>query len=288
MNFFEFSHQWERGILPLKKPATQVTFRSHLEMLRKEFGQVDIGGISYHDTQRFFTAQSASKSPKTLRNLWGTMQVVLNQAKREGLVVSIPKPVLPKASRIQQQWFTVDQMRGIVKSSTGQYAVLLYVLAETGLRIGEALGLQTGDIDFGAKTLTVGRSVYAGKTQDPKTLSGFRTICLSERCNSLLQGVCLGNPLAFVFRTIRGTSLCANNLLVKHLHPVLLSLGIPQAGFHALRRGSITALAHIGCPEIVIATRVGHRMPGLTLGLYAQPVQLADREWVEKLAVLLQ
>lgn len=284
MTFSSFTARWSQTILPLSKPATGATVRSHLARLNAEFGQIDVASLDYVNIQKFFSGAATQNSPKTVRNLWSTMHLILNQAKREGLIAEIPKPVLPRNRRSEQDCLTADQMRQVVSAAVDPYAILFALLAETGLRIGEALGLQARDLDLIRKILTVRRSVYAGKPQDPKTQSSFRTICLSSRMADLLGKLDLDRPEAYVFRTSKGTPFQPNFVLVRGLHPVLVANGIPKCGFHAARRGNATVMATIGVPQKIAAMRLGHGLPDLTFGLYAQIIPETDREWVERIA----
>ena len=67
---------------------------------------------------------------------------------------------LPKMVKTQQDWLTLEQMQKLLRGCSDVNKPLVALLCETGLRIGEALGLQTGDIN--GQTLTVRRSIYSG------------------------------------------------------------------------------------------------------------------------------
>jgi len=55
------------------------------------------------------------------------------------------------------------------------------------------------------------------------------------------------------------------------------------------RRGNASIMAALGVPERLAADRMGHGLPGLTFGTYAQsgPVRNADKEVAEKIAEVL-
>ena len=53
-----------------------------------------------------------------------------------------------------------------------EYYPLFLLLARTGIRIGEALGLQLGDIDFNSRFINLKRSLYRRKITTPKGKRG--------------------------------------------------------------------------------------------------------------------
>ena len=59
---------------------------------------------------------------------------------------------------------------------TCSYRVLFALLAETGMRIGEAAGLHAEDVDTENCRITVQRAVWNGKEQSSKTANGLRVI----------------------------------------------------------------------------------------------------------------
>src|SRR5699024_6386412 len=57
---------------------------------------------------------------------------------------------------------------------------LILLLSYTGLRKGEALGLQWEDIDFNNSTVTVQRTRDRNGSRSPKTLKSYRTIPIDD------------------------------------------------------------------------------------------------------------
>lgn len=274
MTFSDLKTRYESTILCLKKPASIATISGHFRGLNEVFGSLELDQLDYPTVQSFFSEFSKTRSPKTVHNVWSSLRLVLNQAKREGLILSVPEIQLPKVRRVEQSWFSEAELRKLAA-----YDPLFALLAETGLRIGEALGLRFGDIDFKAKTLTVKRSLYLGVEQDPKTDSSMRKLCISSRLRDLLAAP--GSENSQIFPVSAMTAL-------NRLHRVLKHLKIKQSGFHSFRRGNITLLANkLGMPEAILARRVGHVLQSMTLGVYCQTEELADRPWAERIGKLL-
>jgi len=284
--FSDFADRFADQILVLKKPASSVTMRSHLKLLRLHFGDTPVATLDYPATQKVFSALSAGLRPKTVRNIWATMRDLLGQAKREGLIREIPQPVLPRVRKTDQPWFSLQQMNAVIAVSAPTYSTLYRLLAETGLRIGEALALEPAHI--AASTLTIRQSLYQGKVQAPKTDASIRILDISRKLHDqLLELAC--SQHRFLFRNSSGSPLWPNDVLVSQLHPTLRSIALPACGFHAFRRGAATLwTTTLGMPEKIAAYRLGHAAPGLTLGLYAQAYAGIDKDWGEKIGEMLK
>ena len=288
----EYTDKWRGSILQLKKPATIVTMNSHIRKLNASFPETELSDLTESRFQGHVCELAKTLSPKGLKNYVGTVKLVLNRARKEGLIQAVPDPELTKLVKKPQPWLTAAEMRKLVDISEGQYKVLFYLLAETGMRIGEALGLQWQDIDFENRKLLIQRSLFSGKTQEPKTSNSIRSLSTSRRlCDTFSvhrrqRTVLQGNILrdSFIFRTNKGSSLHANSVLVSALHPCMRNSGLSVGGFHSFRRGNSTIMANLCIPETVAAARLGHGLPGLTFGLYAQTGKDYDRPYVEKIA----
>jgi integrase len=75
----------------------------------------------------------------------------------------------------------------------------------------------------------------------------------------------------------------ANKLREKKLRPLLPSLGIQLAGFHAFRHGVASALIDGGASITTVGAQLRHSDPRITLGLYAHVVPKSQRHAVEGL-----
>lgn len=280
MIFDTYAQTYLEQVVALHKPSSIATESSHLRRLRGAFGDLDIAQLTQPVVQRFFTEASKDNSPKTLRNLWGTLGQLLSQAHREGLLANLPKPALPKSEDWEPAWFTPDQMRALAAADP-----LYAVFAETGARQGEVFALQAKDIDLAAKTLSITKDVYNGKLDTLKSRSAKRVLAISSPLCAILEPICHVMPETFLFRTAAGTMLWPSKE-IQRLHKTAARLDIKPAGFHAFRRGSATLLgSDLAVPEKIAAYRLGHSAKGLGISYrtYAQRLVGCDRETADQL-----
>jgi integrase len=278
MTFGEYAKTWEETILPLSKPATQVTVRSHLRKLVAVFDHLPIDAPSA-DFQRFFTQLSQVMAPKSVRNIYSSFHLVMTAALRDSLLLKLPAVVLPRSARPEQDWLTLQEMRSLV-SPPSKLRPLLALLAETGLRIGEALALQVQDINW--EKLTVARSIYNGRVQNPKTAAAKRTLTISTPLWETLSKLLTSDPNSFLFRSSIGKPLWPDKV-GKEMHQLMEDLKIKPMGAHGFRRGNATLCVQLEVPDKVIAYRLGHEAQGLTLGRYAQTFIGIDSKYAERI-----
>jgi integrase len=277
--FHEFSDRYKSTILPLKKKATQHTFKSHIKSLNEAFGGCPLADIDHKTIQAVFSNFAKTLEPASVRNLHGTYRLLLSQAKREGIVEEFPKPVLPRAKRVQQDWLRLDQMRDIIRAADTKHKAFVALLAEVGPRVGEAFGLRVEDLT--GQTLYIQRSIFMKDAQDPKTDNAFRRLYVSEQLVELLRGRA---DSGYFFKTRNGGPWWQTYTRV-YTDSLLRSLNIEPVGFHAWRRGNATALAsQFAVPTKIIGDRLGHSHKDLTLGCYAQTIEGSDKPYIDAYA----
>lgn len=115
--------------------------------------------------------------------------LIKNAAKQVNTVIS-------KEEKKERRVLTVSETELFLSKAADTFYYNLYVLAlETGMRIGELMGLQWADIDFGKKVLRVRRSLcyfrkdgkYVFEWHDTKTHNSKRTIPLTSRAIAALK-----------------------------------------------------------------------------------------------------
>ena len=70
---------------------------------------------------------------------------------------------------------TEAELAQVLAATPTQWRDLVDFLSESGLRIGEAVALEYGDIDFGTRQLSVGRRLYRGRIGPPKSRQSRRS-----------------------------------------------------------------------------------------------------------------
>jgi hypothetical protein len=119
--------------------------------------------------------------------------------------------------------------------------------------------------------------------------NALQTLALSPRLISLLWELLARQKrqgYEYLFSVSTGNPLDMNVYRKRRLTPLLTSLEIPQAGFHAFRHFNVAMLDALRVPLKTIQERIGHAMTGsFTLDVYGggQPVW----EWNLEAARLL-
>jgi len=267
-----FAELWERNYLPLSKPSTQSAFKSLLKRVKAHFGQKDMRQIDANDLQRLVVnCQAEGLDPKTIRNIWGLINLLWQAALAGKYVDSVlPKPKLPRKFKTKARFFLLEDVARLIASSNDEHRTLYWLLAETGIRTGELAGLRISDVN--GNKLSVSQSVWHGNEQTPKTQNAVRVIALSPQLVSALWAQIRrqrtkGSTLLFSSST--GTPLDMDVFRHRKLRKQLETLGIELAGFHAFRHFNTALLDSIRTPLKIIQERMGHALTGsFTLDVY--------------------
>jgi integrase len=267
--FNEFLIRWE----PLGMPKTETArnFRSALsKYLKPSFGEKQISQIETEQIQRF-VAQTPTGSAN-LRNIIKCFKVIWKSARAWGYVSHNPFEglLLPTVRKNEQRFFSEEELCQILTAAPEPDKTLYWLLAQTGLRIGEVLALTWDTLDLDHAAVSVVSSVARGKLREQitKTQAAKRIIPLSPRLVTHLQSFrsnWRANKSNLVFANTKGNPWKAENLLEGRLQPLLETLGIPKAGFHAFRHASATILSRMRVPMEIRRARLGHTDEEMTL-----------------------
>jgi integrase len=119
----------------------------------------------------------------SLKVVLGTLKLILDRAVRRELLLANPMSqvdwrALPRVENVEP--FTGHELRSILASAnsvSADFATLLRVWAQTGMREGEILGLKRSDIDFEDGTIRIERTWTRGRIGPTKT-GAARTVSL--------------------------------------------------------------------------------------------------------------
>lgn len=149
----------------------------------------------------------------------------------------------------------------ILQAMSGQWQVFFYMLAQTGVRVGELLGLRWKNVHLGDDPyIMVAEQVYRGKRKKLKTEKSKGEVPLSPFMASSLGRLRPTDfdPDAPVFPTKTGGTLNYTNVYNRVLRPALVDAGIAvkvgedekkrpvwdyqRVGFHAFRHACLTLI----------------------------------------------
>ncbi len=238
--------------------------RNHLYPRIGELPLKDVG----NRTMRSLVEKLAAKklSPATIRNIAVVVKLVVSSAVDDDGNQLFPMKWnrrfidMPELDPTKQHkpTFTVEQVTAITKAATGRLQMAAILLAASGLRAGELLGLEVRHFDGSA--VRVEQSVWGGnnKVNAPKTQNSYRVIDLHPDVASLLQQFIGTRTSGFIFQTSSRKPVTQTNLLRRELHPLLDRLKIERRGFHSFRRFRNTYLRQQHCPDALLKFWLGH------------------------------
>jgi integrase len=159
----DFAARWREEVLAKRKRSTVSSAKSHLDShIIPQLGKLRLDQIG-PENQQIFVNQLAGASRKTVLNILSTLSSMLNTAKNWGYAcrdINIGKLVLPERNNYVAPHFTRSQIESIFTLAQDPWRTFFILLAMTGMRAGEALGLQWGDVDFDHRCIHIRRSAW--------------------------------------------------------------------------------------------------------------------------------
>src|SRR5277367_1900821 len=123
----------------------------------------------------------------------------------------IGMPILKREEQ-RRPTLTEAELGEVLASTNKRYGVLFALLAGTGLRIGEALGLKPTDFSTDCRILQVRRSIWHGQEQAPKTPNAVRVVDIAEPLSQLLRDY-IADKRGYLFAVKSGRPLQQRNVL---------------------------------------------------------------------------
>jgi integrase len=182
-------------------------------------------------------------------------------------------------------WEEVGQLLETARLHEPRFAPLLVVLFSTGMRRGEALGLQWSDVDFDRGQISIRRSITSAGLSTPKSGSGRSvgmTAGLAEELFDLLarrrrEQLSRGWPEipSWLFCSETGTQPDPSNVerAWRRVRRRAQKLGVRSLKLHCARHTWATFALHAGRNIRWVADQLGHSDPALTLRVYAHAMR---------------
>ena len=308
--------------LPTVKQSTYISYESYVRLhLEPEFGTTKLTTLTIEQLQRFFNQKKQSLSPKSLRNIYNMLHNCLNQAVTNGYLLRSPLQGvrLPHVTKKEIRILSLAEQTALHMAAQESHTLaafgIIFTLS-TGIRMGEMLGLQWGDVDYSNHSIRIRRTVGrlqkvddSGKlipktagvpmteivAQSPKSANAHRTIPLFPKLRDdliiyhgkqkemfLAQGIPL-SPTTPIFST--PTGLVYEPRTYEDLFKrTLKAADVPDINFHALRHTFATRALEAGMDIKVLSSILGHAQASTTLNLYAHALPGHKRQSMEKMS----
>lgn len=269
-------------------------WRNHVE---GDFGHLSIDTIDNAMIREFYAKKTeAGYSKNYLRNMRNLISGVMalaiedritevNPAARSGKYLKAAK----KAKKAE--FLTPEEVRLLLDNARGIFYPFFLTAARTGLRQGELIGLQWGDIDWKGKFLTVRRTIYKKTPKIPKS-GKERTVDMSDQLLAELrdhkkamtaEALKKGRALSeYVFTSSRNKPHEPSWIRKVHFNS-LKAAGLRQVPFHAIRHSFASALIGNGASLTYVKEQMGHHSIKITVDTYGHLIPGANRAEVNKL-----
>ena len=275
------------------KPTT-VAFNKHISnVIVDYFSGKAIQTISGTDIQKYLiylrttykTAQGKPLAPKTIRHHYATLANVFSFAVRQEIITKNPmdKVDCPKTPRKKVDAFTEEQARsffGYLDECPMDFRCMLNLLITTGMRRGELMGLQWGDIDFDDCVISVNRNVtYTPDSgivvSTPKTECSVRQIPVMPSVAAVLMeyrnGAEKWKENDFLFPKDGNPSLARDpNSITRRVKRFMKLHDLPDMSPHDLRHSCATLLLSNGADIKSVQEILGHSNASTTLNFYVK------------------
>lgn len=236
-------------------------------------------------------------APKTIRHNLSLISDVFTYAVKMGLVSDNPcsKVTIPKGEVKEKQIYSQEEMEVLLTKLMGEplkYKVFFYLIAYSGFRRSEMLGLEWKDIDFENNIISIHRtSNYTAErgtyTDTTKTKRSQRTLKISPFIMDMLkqlkeeqdnEALRLGTKWVEtdrLFTKWNGEEM-NNQTPYGWLKEFCEKNSLPFYGIHSFRHFAASALISAGLDVTTVSGALGHSNSGTTLNVYSHMFQNAQ------------
>jgi integrase len=247
------------------------TIRNHLLPC---LGGLELAAIDTPRVQQFIAELGRKGLSRTrVRNIVQLLRQVLRTATRDGYAAHHIAPFtlrFPKDAMVRppRRCLTLQDSRRLIEAAEYPMRALYAILAYTGCRIGEALGLTWAHVNYSRAVVHIRQAAVDGRIYLPKTAGSVADLAMPAALAQELQAfrawwelqrrLDAAPPSSLLFPGRHGGPIRSAGIRQHHLHPLLARLGIEPCGLHAFRHGVATLLFEQGTDPATVQRMLRH------------------------------
>lgn len=311
---FVTTRWWPDHVLDGSHTPTSISFYKYMsDDLVDYFGKKKLSTIDAESVKRYIKYLNTEATTKTGDPLsattivrhYQTLRNVLNYALRFGYLKDDPCKNLTVKDKPRKENKSIDflapkdaqRFMNALENEPLYWKCMLNVLIVTGVRRGECVGLQWGDLDAEKLTLTISRNVSVDANSPEKMHIGTtkskesRVVPISSRLYNLLMALRREQeakyqaallPTAYIF--------CSEPNAYRPVYPTeptryvrkfIKRHNLPNVSPHDLRHSAATLALEAGADLKDVQTLLGHKDPSTTLKFYTGVSEEKKRRTVE-------
>lgn len=307
IKFEELAEEWftEYAALNLRV-STFEEMRKLTKRVYPALGHLRIDKITARQIQTFLNSLAKDGanmltgkplSPKTIHHHLELISDVFGYAVKMELVSNNPcsKVAIPKGEVKEKQIYSQEEMALLLTKMDGEplkYKAFFYLMAYTGFRRGEMLGLEWKDIDFENNIISVKRTsnqtaelgIYTDTT---KTKRSQRTLKISPYIMEMLKALKAEQDAEVLklgdYWVETDRLFTQDNGEPQHPNTTYTWLkrfckrnNLPFYGLHSFRHYAASSLISAGLDVTTVSGALGHTNSGTTLNIYSHMFQTAQ------------
>jgi integrase len=260
---------------PKVRRGYEDNWRSRIE---PRFGSWHVARIDHQSIQGWVNEMAASGlSPRTVRWVHSVLKMTLDYAIDDGQLLSrnpAGRTNLPPLRQASHSYLTTTETAALAEAC-GRQGDVIHLLAYTGMRFGELVGLRVEDVDLAARRIRVRRSItqVGGELVEgnPKSAAGRRSIPVPQRLTSILSERVTGRPPgAPAITSPNGALLGLENWKrsTRWRHTIA-AIDRPKMRVHDLRHTYASLARRAGADLRLLQKTMGHASITVTAHVYA-------------------
>ncbi len=297
MTVTELVMHYKRNELVRKAHSTQRTLSTSFDTwILPKWGQYALTQVRTVHVEHWLRGLSLADPTKAkIRN---TMHVVFAHACRQEWQVNNPISLVRQSGKRRKipVVLEIQELKDLLSQLKNPSRVLVFLVAATGLRISEALGLKWCDVNFEAGEINLTRSIVHQHVGNMKTEASEKPIPVAGTLLSALrdwsQKTAYRQPDDWVFASPHRNGkqpYWPETPLKYFVQPAAKRAGIEKIlGWHTFRRTFATLLNHSSEDVKTVQELMRHANSRVTLDLYAQAITQSKRAAHLKLVGLIQ
>lgn len=301
----DVARKWRTTTLVASKRATNTrnsyAIRCQHYIEKGMLADIPLARLTPSDVETWIVAAQANEkiSDSSLRTDYTILRSILDSAVRDGLVARNVAEQVDRPRRVRKEAVCLPpaQVVALLKAvRPSRHWMPIYLMAATGMRRGEVLGLRWKDIDLTAGTIAItgtltGSGQNIKRIPTPKTKASFRTLPLGPELTQMLKdrlaeqvehrrkaaNLWEGDEHDLVFTTEVGKPLDGRNVL-RTLQTAAQNLDLPKStSLHTLRHSAATMMLESGVHLKLVSAILGHSDTAITADIYGHAPDAAQR-----------